>query len=105
MRRHIGRLLGVGRQHLHLVQNDIRAGIGNTLADGIATQLGWQQQGGFIQSASSMHAIRGITQMPLSTGNPRVVVLGTGWAAARLAHDLDTRKYDLTVSPSAVIVT
>eukprot|EP00891_Asterochloris_glomerata_P000602 jgi/Astpho2/602/fgenesh1_pg.00013_%23_29_t len=35
--------------------------------------------------------------MPLSTGNPRVVVLGTGWAAARLAHDLDTRKYDLTV--------
>ena len=97
MRRCIGSLLGAGRQHL--IQNDIRAVIGNSLADGSATQQGWQQQGGFRHSDSSMHAIRGITQMPLSTGNPRVVVLGTGWAAARLAHDLDTRKYDLTVTP------
>jgi NADH:ubiquinone reductase (non-electrogenic) len=28
---------------------------------------------------------------------PRLVILGTGWAAARVARDLDVSKYDLTV--------
>ena len=27
----------------------------------------------------------------------KLVVLGTGWGAARLVHDLDTKKYELTV--------
>ncbi len=37
------------------------------------------------------------TGLPLDTGRPRLVVLGTGWAAARLARDIDTRLYDLTI--------
>lgn len=37
------------------------------------------------------------TGLPLDTGRPRLVILGTGWAAARLARDIDTSLYDLTV--------
>ncbi|GIL54148.1 hypothetical protein Vafri_9702 [Volvox africanus] len=36
-------------------------------------------------------------QLPLRTGRPRLVILGTGWAAARLAHDIDPKLYDITV--------
>eukprot|EP00775_Hariotina_reticulata_P010169 gene10167-10329_t len=35
--------------------------------------------------------------LPLDTGRPRLVVLGTGWAAARLCRDIDPHLYDLTV--------
>jgi len=31
-------------------------------------------------------------------GKPRVVILGTGWAGARLAHDLDAKNtFNITV--------
>ncbi|GAX77754.1 hypothetical protein CEUSTIGMA_g5197.t1 [Chlamydomonas eustigma] len=33
----------------------------------------------------------------VQSGRPRLVVLGTGWAAARLLKDVDPKKYDLTV--------
>ena len=36
-------------------------------------------------------------QLPLKTGRQRLVVLGSGWAAARLLHDIDPNLYDLTV--------
>ena len=36
--------------------------------------------------------------IPLRTGRPRLLVLGTGWAAARLLRDIDPKLYDLTVS-------
>lgn len=36
-------------------------------------------------------------QIPLDTGRKRVVALGTGWGCSRLARDLNTRLYDLTV--------
>lgn len=36
--------------------------------------------------------------LPLQTGRPRLLVLGSGWAAARLLHDIDPKVYDLTVS-------
>jgi NADH:ubiquinone reductase (non-electrogenic) len=36
--------------------------------------------------------------IPLRTGRPRLVVLGTGWAAARLVRDIDPKLYDITVS-------
>lgn len=35
--------------------------------------------------------------LPLQTGRPRLVVLGTGWAAARLCRDIDPKLYDITV--------
>uniref|UniRef100_A0A383VNM9 NADH:ubiquinone reductase (non-electrogenic) n=1 Tax=Tetradesmus obliquus TaxID=3088 RepID=A0A383VNM9_TETOB len=35
--------------------------------------------------------------LPLDTGRQRLVVLGTGWAAARLLRDIDPRLYDITV--------
>ena len=39
--------------------------------------------------------------MPLNTGKKRLVVLGCGWAGARLAKDIDCiNKYDLTVISS-----
>ena len=39
--------------------------------------------------------------MPLNTGKKRLVILGTGWAGARLAKDIDCiNKYDLTVVSS-----
>ena len=41
------------------------------------------------------------TTMPLKTGKERVVILGSGWAGARLARDIDcVNKYDLTVISS-----
>lgn len=41
---------------------------------------------------------RCFASVPLSTGKERVVVLGTGWAAARLTKDLNCSYYDITVS-------
>lgn len=35
--------------------------------------------------------------LPLSTGRPRLVILGTGWGGARLARDIDPKKFDITV--------
>lgn len=35
--------------------------------------------------------------LPLTTGRERLVILGTGWGAARLTRDIDPRKYDITV--------
>lgn len=40
--------------------------------------------------------------IPLRTGRPRLVILGSGWASARLLRDIDPEKYDLTVSHSYV---
>jgi NADH:ubiquinone reductase (non-electrogenic) len=39
--------------------------------------------------------------LPLDTGRQRLVVLGTGWAAARLLRDIDPRLYDITVRSSS----
>lgn len=35
--------------------------------------------------------------IPLRTGRPRLVVLGTGWGGARLVRDIDLKLYDVTV--------
>lgn len=35
--------------------------------------------------------------LPLDTGRQRLVILGTGWAASRLAKDLNANYYDFTV--------
>lgn len=36
-------------------------------------------------------------ELPLFTDRDRLVILGTGWAAARVAMDIDPKRYDLTV--------
>ena len=36
-------------------------------------------------------------ELPLTTERERVIVLGTGWAAARLVTDLNPKLYDFTV--------
>jgi hypothetical protein len=36
-------------------------------------------------------------EVPLSTGRPKLCILGTGWAAARLARDIDPKQFDLVV--------
>lgn len=54
-------------------------------------------------SAISPNQYRSYASMPLSTGKERVVVLGTGWAAARLTKDLNCNYYDITVSASRQI--
>ena len=46
-------------------------------------------------AAAEQH--RAAESMPLSTGRPRLLVCGTGWAAARLVHDIDPKLYDITV--------
>jgi len=35
--------------------------------------------------------------LPLNTGRPRLVVLGSGWGGARLLRDIDPTKYDISV--------
>lgn len=39
----------------------------------------------------------GVNTIPLHTGRPTLVILGTGWAAARLVHDINPSLYDLAV--------
>ena len=39
----------------------------------------------------------GHSDLPLDTGRRRLVILGSGWAAARLAKDINARLYDFTV--------
>lgn len=36
-------------------------------------------------------------EIPLSTGRPKLCILGTGWAAARLLRDIDPKAFDLIV--------
>ena len=56
-----------------------------------------------VQSIVQAHTIHttsqhlAVTTIPLRTGRPTLVVLGTGWAAARLVHDIDPKHYDITV--------
>ena len=38
-----------------------------------------------------------LDELPLVTDRQRLVVLGTGWAAARVVTDIDPKHYDLTV--------
>eukprot|EP00208_Stichococcus_sp_RCC1054_P000285 CAMPEP_0206135826 /NCGR_PEP_ID=MMETSP1473-20131121/1091_1 /ASSEMBLY_ACC=CAM_ASM_001109 /TAXON_ID=1461547 /ORGANISM="Stichococcus sp, Strain RCC1054" /LENGTH=532 /DNA_ID=CAMNT_0053527941 /DNA_START=118 /DNA_END=1716 /DNA_ORIENTATION=- len=48
----------------------------------------------------NLRAFAGVPEsigLPLSTDRPRLVILGTGWAAARVAMDIDPKLYDLTV--------
>ncbi|KAL6749899.1 pyridine nucleotide-disulfide oxidoreductase-domain-containing protein [Haematococcus lacustris] len=53
--------------------------------------------------SASCHALRcysqtvGTDSIPMKTGRPRLVVLGTGWGGARLLHDIKPQLYDLTV--------
>ena len=64
---------------------------------------GWHAASGACQGASSAHLtyvqsqLRTVTQQPIQSGNQRVVILGTGWAAGRLVKDLDCNHYDVTV--------
>lgn len=51
-----------------------------------------------LRSAHSDRAVYTPESLPLDTGRPRLVVLGTGWAAARLCRDIDPKLYDITVS-------
>lgn len=48
-------------------------------------------------AASSSAAASTLPKLPLHTGRDRVVCLGTGWGGARLIHDLDPKKYDITI--------
>ncbi len=59
------------------------------------------QLGQTFSSASRDKTPFAAESIPLRTGRPRLVVLGTGWAAARLLRDIDPKLYDLTVSRMA----
>lgn len=54
----------------------------------------WQQQ----QTREQKTAPRQAAELPLDTGRARLVVLGTGWAAARLIRDINANLFDFTVS-------
>eukprot|EP00887_Chlorella_sp_A99_P002787 scaffold6.g2787.t1 len=45
----------------------------------------------------ALRAGGGDAALPLRTGRPRLVVLGSGWGAARLVRDIDPSKWDITV--------
>jgi hypothetical protein len=51
----------------------------------------------FVRAAHADRTVYSPETLPLDTGRPRLVVLGTGWAAARLCRDIDPHLYDLTV--------
>ena len=53
----------------------------------------WQQQ----QTRGEKTAPRQARELPLETGRARLVVLGTGWAAARLIRDINPKLFDFTV--------
>ena len=46
---------------------------------------------------SPIPAATASTTIPLRTGRPRLVVLGTGWGGARLLRDVNPLKFDITV--------
>ena len=59
---------------------------------------------GLRPSPASLALIRGSASqagdqsvLPLKTGRPRLVILGTGWGGAALARDIDPKRFDLTV--------
>ncbi|KAK9906340.1 hypothetical protein WJX75_000240 [Coccomyxa subellipsoidea] len=53
----------------------------------------WQQQ----QTRGEKAVPRQAHELPLETGRARLVVLGTGWAAARLIRDINPKLFDFTV--------
>ena len=50
------------------------------------------------QSALRGSQSRSYASVPLSTEKERVVILGTGWAAARLTKDINCNYHDITVA-------
>lgn len=48
-------------------------------------------------SPPAFRVVSAASGVPLQTGRPRLVVLGTGWGAARLVRDIDPSKWDITV--------
>lgn len=50
------------------------------------------------QSALRGNHFRSYASVPLSTQKERVVILGTGWAAARLTKDINCNYHDITVA-------
>ncbi len=50
------------------------------------------------QSALRGNQSRSYASVPLSTEKDRVVILGTGWAAARLTKDINCNYHDITVA-------
>lgn len=59
-----------------------------------STDVLWQRQQTHEQNAVHRQA----AELPLDTGRARLVVLGTGWAAARLIRDLNANLFDFTVA-------
>ena len=53
----------------------------------------WQQH----QTRGQKAAPTPASELPLQTGRARMVVLGTGWAAARLIRDINPKLFDFTV--------
>lgn len=49
-------------------------------------------------SALRSTQLRSYASMPLSTEKERLVILGTGWAAARLTKDINCNYHDITVA-------
>ncbi|GBF90543.1 internal alternative NAD(P)H-ubiquinone oxidoreductase, mitochondrial-like [Raphidocelis subcapitata] len=53
--------------------------------------------GGPLRHVHAEKTVYEANSIPLRTGRQRLLILGTGWAAARLARDIDPKLYDLTV--------
>lgn len=86
-------LLTYGRALFH-------KGVGQTLASVAASESPPQPHDAPPGSEITL-ATRYTLDIPLSTDRPRLCILGTGWAAARLLRDIDPKSFDLTVSSAA----
>jgi hypothetical protein len=82
----LARQSGLPAQHVQ------RALASPSLGSGAAR---WFQTAADLVGPAQQAAAR--SAIPLRTGRPRLVVLGTGWGGARLVRDIDPAKYDITV--------
>ncbi|GMH42376.1 hypothetical protein BSKO_10295 [Bryopsis sp. KO-2023] len=57
----------------------------------------WRIAGSPLTFSTSVAPLSHDAGIPLTTGRPRLVILGSGWAAARLLRDIDPTLYDFTM--------
>lgn len=96
-------ILGLRRSALDAARCSAAAGLASSFNE--IDRSGWQYTPVGHQTRG-LALLRKDEGLPLETGRQRLVILGTGWAAARLVRDINPKYFDFTVytvvHPSAI---
>jgi hypothetical protein len=79
------------------------AALGHPSNNTFLSGTNWQHQS-LNSQQRGLATLRKDEGLPLDTGRKRLVILGAGWAAARLARDINPYYYDFTVQLCSIVL-